>query len=310
MIIDAHAHLWCEDWLPDVYWDELAERMASIRMRQTGEKIPGSEMRKRNLSLFNDPTGERLIAEMDEAGIDKTIILPLDYGLALGEAKVSIEEVNKRYAEISQKYPDKIVAFAGIDPRRENAVSFIEKGVKEWGMKGLKLYPPAGFYLNEKQLYPIYKKASELNIPVIAHTGQIFGTLKSKYAYPSNFDEVSADFPDLVLVAAHMGFGWWSEVAWLISKRLNIKTDFSGWNPLAYSSPQTFRRTLRTMIDIAGINSIMFGTDGPAYRTTKIQNKDWVQIIKGLPNQKNETTFSQDEVESLLWKNAQSIYRI
>ena len=64
------------------------------------------------------------------------------------------------------------------------------------------------------------------------------------------------------------------------------------------------------MIDIAGINSIMFGTDGPAYRTTKIQNKDWVQIIKDLSNQKNETTFSQDEVESLLWKNARSVYGI
>ena len=310
MVIDAHAHLWHEDWLPDAYWDELAERMSSIRMRQTGEKVTKNEMRKRCLSLFNDPTGEHLIAEMNDAGIDKTVILPLDYGLAVGEAKVSIEEVNKIYAEISNKYPDRIIAFSGIDPRRENALSIIEKGIKEWGMKGIKLYPPAGFYLNEKQLYPIYKKASELRIPVISHTGQIFGTLKSKYANPANYDDVAADFPDLVLVASHMGLGWWSEVAWLINKRLNIKTDFSGWNPIAYSAPQTFRKTLRTMIDIAGISSIMFGTDGPAFRTTKIQNKEWVQIIKDLSNEAHETQFSQDEIDKLLWKNAQAIYGI
>jgi predicted TIM-barrel fold metal-dependent hydrolase len=310
MVIDAHAHLWCEDWLPDAYWHELAERMASIRMRQTGENITGGEMRKIILSLVNDPDGERLIAEMSEAGIDKTVILPLDYGLALGEAKVSIEEINKRYAEISQKHRDKIVAFAGIDPRRENALSVLEKGVKEWGLKGLKLYPPAGFYLHDKQLYTMYQKASELKIPVIAHTGQIFGALKSKYAYPANFDEVAAAFPDLILVAAHLGFGWWPEVGWLLNKRQNIKTDFSGWNPIAYSSPQSFQRILRTMIDIGGIRAIMFGTDGPSFRTSKIQNKDWVQIIKDLPHQKREITFSQEEIECLLWKNAQSVYGI
>ncbi len=310
MIIDAHAHLWHEDWLPDAYWDELAERIAVIRMKQTGEKISANEAKKKIFNLCNDPTGERLIAEMDEAGIDKTFIFPLDYGVAVGNAKIPIEEVNRIYGQISQKYPKRIAGFVGIDPRRENVLAVIEKGVKEWGLKGLKLYPPAGFYLNDKFLYPVYKKASELKIPVIAHTGQIFGILKTKYADPFNFDEVAADFPDLTLVAAHIGFGWWSELSWLLNKRLKVKADFCGWNPLAYSAPQTFFRILRTVLDIAGPNALMFGTDGPAYRMTKIQNKEWVQMIKDLPNQKGESKFTQEEVDCLLWKNAQSTYGI
>jgi hypothetical protein len=57
-------------------------------------------VRNNILDGFWDPDGEKLIKEMDEAGIDKTVIFPQDYGLPLGEPNITIKEQNKAFAEI------------------------------------------------------------------------------------------------------------------------------------------------------------------------------------------------------------------
>jgi len=48
----------------------------------------------------------------------------------------------------------------------------LEKYIVEMGFKGLKLYPTyQHFFSNQKDVYPIYEKALELNITIMFHTG-------------------------------------------------------------------------------------------------------------------------------------------
>jgi len=243
---------------------------------------------------------------MDEAGIDKTIIVPLDLGIELGEAKASVEEINESYAAVAKRYSGRVFAYAGVDPRRRNAVEVFERGIKHWGMRGLKLDPAAGFYPNEEICYPLYRKASDLGVPVLFHTGSTIPPFRNKYTQPIYLDDVSLDFPDVTLIAAHMGFGWWQELASMIAKRTNLITDISGWQQNAIRHYPTFVKNLREMMHLVGADNMLFATDGPSFRLYNLPNKEWANMIHNLPREAPEgISFTQGEIELLLGKTAQ-----
>lgn len=306
MVIDAHAHLWNEDWLPAAFLDGMARRVCTVRRRTTGEEITVDRVKKELFSAYWDRDGSVLAAEMERAGIDKTVLAPLDLGIELGEANASVEEINQGHAEAASRYPDRIVSFVGVDPRRKNAVEVVERGLREWGMKGLKLDPAAGYYPNDEICYPLYQVASDWGVPVLFHTGATIPPFRNKYAQPIYLDDVSLDFPDLTIVAAHMGFGWWQELASMISKRTNIVTDISGWQQNAVRSFPTFVRTLREMMHLVGADNMLFATDGPAFRLYNMTNEKWVALMRDLPRTAPQgLEFTESEIELLLGKSAQ-----
>jgi hypothetical protein len=306
MIIDSHAHLWIEDWLPEAFWNGMAQRVCTVRKRTRGEDLTVETVKKTMFPTYWDRDGSILIQEMNEAGIDKTIIVPLDLGIELGEAKASVEEINESYAAVAKRYSGRVFAYAGVDPRRRNAVEVFERGIKHWGMRGLKLDPAAGFYPNEEICYPLYRKASDLGVPVLFHTGSTIPPFRNKYTQPIYLDDVSLDFPDVTLIAAHMGFGWWQELASMIAKRTNLITDISGWQQNAIRHYPTFVKNLREMMHLVGADNMLFATDGPSFRLYNLPNKEWATMIHNLPREAPEgISFTQGEIELLLGKTAQ-----
>jgi predicted TIM-barrel fold metal-dependent hydrolase len=151
MIIDIHTHLCHPDIVAQPFedgWVEVAAMRADKPLEEVRSRFQG----------FWDISGDMVVEDMDAAGIDKSVLLVLDWGLAhqIGEAKLSIEEINKVYADAVQKYPQRLIAFAGIDPRRNKAAELVGRFLKEWGMRGIKLHSAAGFYPNDRTSYPIY----------------------------------------------------------------------------------------------------------------------------------------------------------
>ncbi len=308
MIIDAHTHIIKQDWLPDKWWDELSE-FAAHALKDAG--ITKEVIREAMLPTFEDPEGTTIIREMDSAGINRSLIFPLDYENPLGASKASIEEQNKGYAYLQERYSDRLIAFASVDPRRANACELLEKFVKEWKMKGLKLHPSCGFYPNGKETYRLLEKASELGLKaIIFHTGQIVSPLYSKYCDPIYLDDLLVDFPHLTIMAAHMSFGWCHQLFHMGATKLNLVTDFSGWQPVAKSHYPHFCKTLREALDEFGSDRVLFGTDGPYLRAT-MPDKDYVQLIKDLPTKAPDgIEFTQEEVDAILGGNAQRIFEI
>ncbi len=161
MIIDVHCHLWAENMPSKSFWDSFVKVSASLSGR------PEARIRER-LPGWLDPTGDLLVSDMDEASIDRSVVLPIDYVTGGGAGDVaSLEEQHMMYARAVERHPDRLIAFAGIDPRRPEAVSFLERAIKEWNMKGLKLHPCMGFYPNEPCAYRMYEKCQQLGIPVV-----------------------------------------------------------------------------------------------------------------------------------------------
>ena len=59
------------------FWDGFT-RLAAVQTGRTEDRI------RRRLHDIYDLTGEQLIQDMDEAGVDKVMIMPIDWGLVRG----------------------------------------------------------------------------------------------------------------------------------------------------------------------------------------------------------------------------------
>ncbi len=132
MIIEFHAHLFDENLPNRRYWEGYVRFAAAVANR------PEERIWNRIKETW-DLTGALIVKDMDEASVDKAVVSVCDFGLCpeIGEGAYTIEEQNKLYADVAAKYPDRLIAFFGIDPRRPGAHKLFEKAVKEWGMKGL-----------------------------------------------------------------------------------------------------------------------------------------------------------------------------
>ena len=186
-----------------------------------------------------------------------------------------------------------LIPFTSLNPNLHyDLANKLENYVKEDGIKGLKLHPSYQFfYPNEARLYPLYNKTQELRIPVIFHIGtSIFKGTRLKYCDPIYLDDVAVDFPDLKIVMAHSGRGFWYDECFALSRlHKNVYMDITGLPPqnlLSYF-PELEKNA----------DKVLFGSDWPTMPTGIEKN---IEAIKSLP-------LSDRTIEAILYGNA---YRI
>jgi uncharacterized protein len=278
MIIDSHVHLVDVDWIDYSFFLGMGRVAVAPMSKATGEDLDAAELVKNLTPVLSDTTGEKTVANMDEAGVDKSCIFTVDYGLCAGEPAVSMEDQNRMIAEAARRFPDRLIPFFTVDPRRPEGMDLFKRGVEEWGMRGLKLHPTSGYFPYDAAVYPFYEKCMEYGIPVLIHTGSQPAPMKFRFAQPINVDDVAADFPDLPIIMAHVSHQLWGEALMVAGIKPNIYFDFSGWQLLYNAHPEKFYRMLREVIDEVGPWRVFFGTDGPYYNVL-FPWGNWVKVI-------------------------------
>jgi len=303
-VVDVHSHIWAEDWLPPRFWDAFVD-IAVRQNEKKGKSVDPERIRESYLPTYWDPSGMKLLDRMDEAGIDEQVVFGVDFGLALGEPETPIQEVNRKMAEFRDEHPDRIRAFATIDPRRQGAADHIETALDDWDMDGLKLHPTAGFYHHDPETYRLLEVVRSHDVPMLTDTGPIFAPLYSKYSHPENLDEVLSDFPDLDIVAAHMSFEWWRDLHAVAVNKVNadLYVDISGWQERCKKRPQEFATAVRRLMDAVGSDRMLFGTDDPAFDPVH-PKEEWLENVRALAEREAEPMFTDDEIDRLLGQNA------
>jgi predicted TIM-barrel fold metal-dependent hydrolase len=307
MPIDMHCHLYVEGFRNEnsvsPFWDR-----GSHTSRTLEDSLAEAKRRSALEQPHFDPDGSEHIKRMDEAGIEKSIILHVDQGLLFGEAEMTIEQQNKHISEVVGKYPDRLIWFCGIDPRREQAVELLEKCVNEWGARGIKMYPTTGFLPADKECYAFYERATSWEIPVYFHMGPENPPYRNEgNAHAAVLLRVLVDFPDLTVIAAHLGYEFWRDLIALGKVRDNIMCDFCAWQRVAKDNYGQFCHILRQFLDEFGSDRVLFGTDAPILEDA-VSSKEWVQLVRELPEKAPEGyRFTEDEVSALLDDNARTL---
>jgi predicted TIM-barrel fold metal-dependent hydrolase len=304
MVIDFHAHVFAKGWVPKRFFEGIAE-MAAASMKKKGMDACAADIAKMMVGSNGDPHGDELVKEMDAAGISKTIVLPIDYGMALGEPDISIEDLNHKYRDMAMKHSGRLIWFAGIDPRRENAPALLKQLIDE-GAGGLKLQQACGFYPTDKETYRLMQIMSDHDLPVLFHCSHMIPPFKSKYCEPRYIDELSIDFPKLKIIAGHLGTAMaYRDWIPILKTRGNVFGDISLWQEEAKRDFGKFCLAVRDLIDHVGHEKVLFGSDTPASRN-QMSVPDWVKLWQKLPEQSaGGVKFSQKEIDGVMAGNAQ-----
>ncbi|MFX0083836.1 MAG: amidohydrolase family protein [Candidatus Hodarchaeota archaeon] len=309
MIIDVHYHL-----SPySIKYENVLMRMGepSRLAKVVGIKIDKESLARRASERYPDETGEKIIKWMNEAEIDFTCVNTVDNV----DNEVITEKIalmlNERIANIANKYPDRLMAFAGIDPRRENALDMLKQCFEEFGMKGLKYHCDSGYHPNSPESIKILKYVEKKGGILLTHTGPLGPPAICKYTEPLLLSETSNKLPNLKIIAAHMGSPpKWREWAALAAFYPNLYGDMAMWQAYAFGKYELFCRELRDLIDYAGLEKVLFASDGPVYDIV-IPTKDYIQLIKDLPkNAPKGIKFTEEEVEAILGNNAAKLLGI
>jgi len=302
MIIDVHYHL--------IPYSMTAERISMLIEEPLRiAKIMGIEAHKEGLieraqQLWGDQDGTKMIKIMDEAGIDFTIICNVDNSTIEGATVEKVQEINKRVGSIAKKNPDRVMALAGVDPRRPEALEMLKQCFEEFGMQGLKYHGDHGYNPSGSESYRLLNYLEKNNGILLTHTGPLPPPSRPKFADPMLLSDIGIDFPNLKVITAHMGLINWRPWASLAAYQPNLYGDLAMWNPYAYGKYELFCRELRDIIDYAGIEKILFGSDCPIYDVV-LPVKNFINIIKNLSKKAPKgIKFTKEEINAILGGNA------
>jgi uncharacterized protein len=137
--------------------------------------------------------------------------------------------------------------------------------IKEQGFKALRVVPwlwnlpPTG-----RRYYPLYAECIELGIPFCTQVGHTGPLRPSETGRPIPYlDEVALDFPELVIVAGHIGYPWTEEMIAVATKHENVYIDTSAYTIKRY--PAELVRYMKGH----GKRKVLFGTNYPMITAAK-----------------------------------------
>jgi predicted TIM-barrel fold metal-dependent hydrolase len=263
MIFDIHAHLFHPRWYPRPFSQSLIEDFLQ-RSRGSGRSPDAARAEGTVFRMLSDDTGELTLRLMDKAGIEAKVILVLDWGVELGEAGCSIETVHKETLGICARYSDRLIGFAGIDPRRPNAAQIVEHAFDTLGARGLKLHPTGQWKLTDERTHQIVELAVRRKFPVLVHVGKTLDILNDQNAQPAALIKLARLFPDGKFIAGHSGFERFEEFLNESDLPTNLYFDISAWQPLLRDERATLLARLTKLVS-AVPERVCFGSDSPFF---------------------------------------------
>lgn len=214
-----------------------------------------------------------VVEAMDAGGVDISLVYGNDQGdigtrpvWAHDEVPVATEFSDEAVAEFCAEFPERLVGVSSIHPSRYRPEKKIRRAVEEFGLRGVKLYPHSGFYVNDSRLYPVYEYCQEAEVPVIIHTGiKAVQWQHMKYNCPIYVDDVATDFRNLNIIMCHGGYPWTEEFIALAGTASNTYVDISFLDYIErkFAFQGLTENIVRRLISIIGSKRLIWGSEGP-----------------------------------------------
>ncbi len=246
-LIDAHVHLYPPEVnrLPAVWAEEQREPhwvQLCTRWRAAGQPV----------QTF--PSVERLLRDMDAAGVEKSVLLGWYW-----ERPETCALQNRFYAECARAHPDRLAAFATLHPAAGKEALEVVRRACDQGFIGLGELSPHSQHFGCAD--PVWREilalAGQLKLPVNLHvTDPASRRYRGRVETPlEDFRKMAHEFPQTTFILAHWGGGL--AFASAAETPANVYYDTAA-SPLLYGA-EAWSRGLAG----AGTGRILFGTDYP-----------------------------------------------
>jgi uncharacterized protein len=178
---------------------------------------------------------------MDDLGIQMSVVFTYDGLLHPSPA------ANDSLARFVEPFPDRLIAFATVNPRDPSAADEIERCVQDHGMRGVKLHPwLQGFSAHIAGLNDVCTAVAEFGIPLLFHDGT------PPFTTPLQFASLAMRHPDATIVLGHGGLhDMWREAIAAVSLSPNIYLCMCATPPYA----------MKAIVEECRLDRLLFGTD-------------------------------------------------
>ena len=201
---------------------------------------------------------DTVIRYLDEQNASHGVLFPHDRVMS-PPWDVDYDKANAQVGEAVKRFPDRLFGAARINPTfgAEHTCKLIDKYVKDWNCRGLKLVAGYDFYRpNDMNVMgPLMEKAEEHGLTVLFHSGDAPRDLPSLQAVAAK------RFPKVKVVLAHIGmhlFLW--EAILAAQENENIYVDMS----------QAFSYDIKIFIEQVSADKLMYGSDAP-YQAAEVE---------------------------------------
>lgn len=189
---------------------------------------------------------EELMELEDEAGVEQFVIMPETTSRPDNPGLAGRMKQNRR-----------MVGCASVNPTLgDEAVKDLERAVKEFGFKGVRLSPVAhGYPLDGAMVYPLLEKARDLGVPVT-----VDGCAEN--CAPSQIASVAARFPEVKIIVdlgfrPHVTPPGTGEILDAAKRCSNL---YLGITALTASEPHH----LQSIVAAVGAERVVFGSNAPS----------------------------------------------
>lgn len=143
------------------------------------------------------------------------VVLPMDMEyMGAGAAGSGLDAQHDELARLRDAFPDVLIPFAAVDPRRPDVLGMLRTLVEERSFRGIKVYPSLGYAPDHPVLMDVWRYAAARGLPVMAHCSR--GGVRQRglrvdaldqFTAPHRWQPVLTAFPTLRVCLAHMGGG-------------------------------------------------------------------------------------------------------
>jgi predicted TIM-barrel fold metal-dependent hydrolase len=204
------------------------------------------------------------VRTLDAAGVERAILIaPFNDGHYSLRSSDSLRDANNHVAHLTQALPDRLFAFAVVNPLHDSAVDELDRAVSDLGVSGLKLFP-SGWYPFDDRAHRIYERAADLGVPILFHSGIFIDGCSGRFCRPA-FYEAIRDHPRLRVTLAHLGWPWCDEAiaVGLVDLLNHVEASKRQFRfDISFGPPPVYRlEALRKAISVLGAESLQFGSD-------------------------------------------------
>lgn len=223
---------------------------------------------------------ESLISSMNDGGVQLACVIP--EGMIDLTNGHRVRSTNGWVAREIARYPDRLIGVANLAPMLKrglkSAIWELEYLVKERNFKACKFYPPDEGPPNCRDYWPFYEKVRELGIALFVHTGLSLTAIGlSATCHPLLLEEVCIEFPDIPIVAFHMGFPYSTELNWTAAKFPNLFVCTSLLPRFSFGYTKKAQELLGEALVMVSNDKLIWGSD---WSGSLVGHKEAVEFLE------------------------------
>jgi len=235
MTLDLHTRLWTST-------------------EQFGPSV-AAQMRRRRIDAWDDHSADADDHQQAMEPVTAAVLLGFESKLLGGSIP------HEQVASYLTRDPDRLLGFAGIDPKADTyPTQSVEKAIA-LGLVGVTVNPAAaGFHPTDTRAMALFEACQHHKLPVLIECGTVMAReARMEFARPALLDEVIREFPELKLVLGTFGDPWVEEGVALLAKHPNVYADISGFT----ARPWQLFNALLTAHQLGTMDQVLFGSNFP-----------------------------------------------